>query len=317
MRILKVALLLLILAYLGSCSESGANDLEFYLYGNYTNIDGSNPDFEIATNLTDGEIFFDGIVEYGGTPPTVELIMNNLSIFSQQENYYIDDIEVEEQVNGEWVWYPEFEVEFGNLTQLGVILVLDVSSSLGNDFDDVLEYAVEFVEIVIENAPEARIGVVSFATNIDVLTPTNNIYEVESYIYGLVMEDYTRMYDAMAIGIDNLTALEVDGRALVTFTDGWDNLSVTTPVELVSDLTEFGIRSYTMGLKGEGGVNEAVLEELSVNGNYRLTSSKNDLRKIFQFFAESVSNVYQVIYRRNSQIITNPRQIRYKFIDEL
>jgi len=54
------------------------------------------------------------------------------------------------------VWYPEFEVEFGNLTQLGVVLVLDVSSSLGSDFNDVLEYAVEFVEIVNENVPEAQ-----------------------------------------------------------------------------------------------------------------------------------------------------------------
>ena len=316
MKLLKLVLLTALAIAIACCSSSSGRELEFYLYGNYSNVDGNSPLFEIAPSMTDSEIFYDGIVEYGGIAPKVELIMNNLSVFSQQENYYIDALVVEEQVNGEWIWYPEFEVEFGNLTQLGVMLVLDVSSSLGDDFEDVLAYAVEFVEIVIENTPEAQIGVVSFSTNVDIFPPTTNISDVESYIYGLDMEEYTRMYDAVEAGIEQLNQLDVDGRALVTFTDGRDNLSNAIPADLVSDMNEYGIRSYTMGLEGKGGVNETVLQQLAVNGDYRLTSSKNDLRSIFQFFAESVSNVYQVIYRRNNQPITTPRLIRYQFIDE-
>jgi Ca-activated chloride channel homolog len=311
-------LLLVILAGLliMSCSSSGENDLEFYLYGDYTNTSGTNPDFALRADLTDSEVYFDGQPEYLVNVPDITITMNNLSIYEGDDNYYIDNVEVEEKVDDEWVWFPEFEVEFGNLTQLGVVLILDVSNSLGANFDDVLAYAVEFVQVVVENAPEAQIGVVSFSDEILSIAPGTDITAIEYFISNQEMGNYTQMYDAMALGLEMLAELEVDGRALVTFTDGRDNYSETLPADLIEDMNAQGIRSYTMGLEGEGGVNEQTLEQLAVNGQYRLTSSKNDLRKIFQFFAESVSNVYQIGYRRSSQVITNPREIRYKLIDE-
>ncbi|MCF7911271.1 MAG: VWA domain-containing protein [Candidatus Cloacimonetes bacterium] len=311
-------LLMIILAGLLmiSCSSSDENDLEFYLYGEYTNTTGTNPDFTLSPEQTDSEVNFDGQPEYLVNVPDITITMNNLSLYEGNDNYYIDNIEVEEKIGEEWVWDPEFEVEFGNLTQLGVVLVLDVSNSLGADFEDVLAYAVEFVEVVVENAPQAQIGVVSFSNEIQFIAPGTDITAIEYFISNQEMGNYTLMYDAMALGIQMLTELNVDGRALVTFTDGSDNFSTSQPADLIDDLNTLGIRSYTMGLEGEGGVNEQVLEQLAVNGQYRLTSSKSDLRKIFQFFAESVSNVYQISYKRSNQIITTPREIRFKFIDE-
>jgi uncharacterized protein YegL len=313
--IYRVLFLMIIMA-IGGCSNSEKADLNFYLFGDYTNTTGENPQFVIDEELTDEEIYFDGVIEYEVAPPDVRLRMNNMSIYSENENYYIDNVEVEEKVDDDWVWFPEFEVEFGNLTQLGVVLVLDVSQSLGNDFDDVLTYAVEFVEIVVENAPEAQIGVVSFSDTIQILAPGTDITAIESFISGQMTGIYTRMYDAIAEGMNLLAVLEVDGRALVTFTDGRDNYSTITPAELVEEMNELGVRSYTMGLEGKGGVNATVLSQLAVNGQYRLTASKSDLRKVFQYFARSVSNVYQIDYRRSSQVIQTPRQLRYKFIDE-
>jgi len=315
-RIFRYLLLLLVAVLLSSCSSSGAKDLEFYLYGEYSNITGTNPDFNVIADLTDTEVHFDGQPEFVVDVPNITMTMNNLSIYEGDENYYVDDVEVEEKVDDEWVWYPEFEVEFGNLTQLGVVLVLDVSNSLGDDFDDVLAYAVEFVEVVVENSPEAQIGVVSFSDELQFIEPGADISDIEYFISNQQMGVYTKLYDAIGMGIDLLNDLDVDGKALVTFTDGRDNYSTITPVQLVEVLNTSVIRSYTMGLEGNGGVNETVLEELAVNGQYRLTSSKSDLRKIFQFFAESVSNVYQISYRRSSQVIANPRQIRFKLIDE-
>ena len=315
-RIFSYLLLLLVAVLLSSCSSSGVKDLEFYFYGEYTNITGTNPEFNVISELSDGEVHFDEQPEFLVNIPDITMTMNNLSIYEGDENYYIDDVEVEEQVGDEWVWYPEFEVEFGNLTELGVVLVLDVSNSLGSDFDDVLTYAVEFVEVIIENSPEAQIGVVSFSDTLQYIAPGADISDIEYFISNQQMGVYTELYDAIGMGIDLLNELDVDGKALVTFTDGRDNFSTITPEQLVEELNASDIRSYTMGLEGNGGVNEYVLEDLAVNGQYRLTSSKSDLRKIFQFFAESVSNVYQISYRRSSQLISNPRQIRFKFIDE-
>jgi Ca-activated chloride channel homolog len=310
-----LALFVLILSMMSGCSRSNDSDLVFYLYGEFTNSTGSNPEFNISSDLSDSEVYFDGIVEYEVNIPDIKITMNNLSLYSTEENYFIDQVEVEEKVDDVWIWYPEFSVEFGNLTQLGVVLVLDVSESLGSDFNDVLNYAVEFVRIVSENSPEARIGVVCFSDVIHSLEPMTNIAVIENFIYEQEMGPYTKMYDAMAHGIERLSLLEVDGRALVTFTDGRDNYSLSTPAELVEDINDLGIRSYTMGLQGKGGVNSTILQLLAVNGQYRLTSSKNDLRKVFQFFAQSVSNVYQVSYTRSSQIIAAPRLLRYKLID--
>jgi len=315
-EIIRYLLAILAVTLLVSCSSSGAKDLNFYLCGEYTNSTGTNPDFTLIDELTDNEVHFDGQPEFNVDVHDITMTMNNLSIYEGNDNYYIDDVEVEEKVGDEWSWNPEFEVEFDNLTQLGVVLVLDVSNSLGDDFDDVLAYAVEFVEVVVENSPEAQIGVVSFSDTISVISPGTDIQEIESFITDQEMGSYTRMYDAMSIGIEMLGELEVEGRALVSFTDGWDTYSTISPDELVTAMNELGIRSYTMGLSGQGGVNTVVLEQLAVNGQYRLTSSKSDLRKIFQFFAESVSNVYQISYKRSSQLIANPRQIRFKFIDQ-
>ncbi len=314
--IIRFLMLLIPVIFILSCDSPEEEDLEFFLFGEYTNTTGANPEFIISDELTDSEVYFDGIIDYEVAAPDIRITMNNLSVYSETENYYIDKVEVEEQVDGEWVWFPEYEVEFGNLTQIGVVLVLDVSESLGNNFDDVLNYAIEFVEIVKANTPEAQIGVVSFSDTISEMPPSTDIQEIENFISNQEMGSYTRMYDAMSIGIEMLTGLLVDGRALVSFTDGWDTFSEVTPDELITEMNDLGIRSYTMGLSGQGGVNTAVLEQLAVNGQYRLTSSKSDLRTIFQFFAQSVSNVYQITYWRSSQKIIPPRQIRYKFTDE-
>ncbi|MDP8219979.1 MAG: vWA domain-containing protein, partial [Candidatus Stygibacter frigidus] len=315
-EIFRYLLTILAGTLLVSCSSSGAKDLDFYLYGEYTNTTGTNPEFTLIDELTDNEVYFDGQPEFVVDVPGITLTMNNLSIYEGDENYHIDDMEVEEKVSDEWIWYPEFEVGFDNLTTLGVVLVLDVSNSLGDDFDDVLAYAVEFVQVVVENSKDVQIGVVSFSNTLQFIEPGADISEIEDFISNQQMGVYTKLYDAIEMGIDLLSDLEVDGKALVTFTDGRDNYSVLTPDELEVNLNDAGIRSYTMGLEGNGGVDEMVLDELAVNGQYRLTSSKSDLRKIFQFFAESVSNVYQISYRRSSQVIANPRQIRFKFIDQ-
>ncbi len=314
--IIRFLMILIPVIFILSCDSPEEKDLEFFLFGEYTNTTGANPEFTISDELTDSEVYFDGTIDYEVAVPSIRITMNNLSVYSETENYYIDRVEIEEQMDGEWVWFPEYEVEFGNLTQISVILVLDVSESLGNNFDDVLNYAIEFVEIVIANTPEAQIGVVSFSDTITELQPTIDTQEIEDFISNQEMGSYTRMYDAMSIGIDMLSGLEVDGRALVSFTDGWDTYSTVTPAELVTEMNGLGVRSYTMGLSGQGGVNTAVLEQLAVNGQYRLTSSKSDLRTVFQFFAQSVSNVYQITYWRSSQTIITPRPIRYKFTDE-
>lgn len=288
------------------------------LIGYYSNPGGTAPQFVIDADSTDESITYDAV-------PRLALDINNLSVSitltmisvaDDTSNYRVDSVVVREFRNGDWVWDSEFSVlKPILLSKIAVVLVLDVSSSLGGDFYRVKEYAKEFVQIIKNNTAEAYIGIVDFATEIHSLQFTTNIDELLQYIDALQQGEYTKMYDALDLGIDMLEGfVDVQGKSVVTFTDGRDNYSTRTPDYLLSRLANARIASYTMGLQGRGGVEDAILRDLAVNGRYVLVTSMDTLRKAFRFFARSVSYVYTVTYLRNNQSITDQRPLKFTFM---
>ena len=199
--------------------------------------------------------------------------------------------------------------------------MLDVSNSLGTDFTNVKKYAKEFAKIVSQNSfdtatnmPKAVFGVVAFSDSIfqrSLLPPNDPL--IGKFIDSLHQGQFTAMFDAMAQGIAMLadTNLIVDSKALITFTDGTDNFSATTSDSILSRLAKHKIKSYTIGLRGKGNLDEEILKSLAVKGAYDFANSSSDLQSVFKKFSNSVSDVYDVIYTRNNQVIPSARKMRF------
>ncbi len=301
-----------------SCDSPTSDDEDiignFDLYGSYTNTNGENPIFEINDTLTHSAINYSQMPAVSLNGRDVNITLNMVSVSTQDLKYDIDTLRIEEMLNDEWVWFPEFSMRMDNLTQIAVVLVLDVSSSLGNDFYTVKEIAKEFVDIIKDNNVGARIGVVAFSTDIQSLPLTDIRWDVKNYIDDLEQAEFTKLYDAMQVGTEMLIGEMAEGKALVTFTDGRDNYSRHNPEDIKNlMLMDESLTSYTMGLQGKGGVEASVLQDLAIGGQFRMVNSIEDLRSAFVLFGDLVSDVYQVVYTRNDQIITEPRQIRFSF----
>lgn len=381
--------------------------------GNYSNTTGSNPVFTIDASTLSSELNFDSSnidCVYDAYDRSVDINLNNLNVYADGHNYYLQDVVVEEYVDGNWIEYVEFSTNQELLSKIAISLILDCSNSLGSNFSNVLQYAKEFVNIVKTNSPDALISIVDFATDVNSQSLVADRYLVESYINGLSQGMYTAFYDAIQRGLNTVngsvypsnsqiyvtsanptlrwqemtdsygyhiqvsstnsfwdtsyadddtldastleytletdltvgntyywrvrkknsysgwdgwsntyqfTVVDVEGSAIVSFTDGTDNFSTLPHTELIENISETSTKSFTIGLEGRGGVNKDILERLSVNGNYALSDSVSELQTIFETFSQAVSNVYKVGYSRNSQVITTPRPIRFTFVSTL
>ncbi len=294
--------------------ESGDTDT-FKLYGNYSNTAGDNPQYVFDSGESHPYITFSGapIVELDTGNHSVTITLDNVSILGGGNEYIIDSLKVEEFVGSEWIEFVEFDASSNVLTEIAVALVVDVSSSLGEQFSNVQAFSSNFATIIFENSDEAIVGCVSFATELNQLDLTNSQSEFNNFINALQPGEYTKMYDAMYAGIMMLqdSSLDVDGYALVTFTDGFDNYSDKTLANVIAALDDSNIKSYTMGLDGNGGIHESELEDLAVNGQYKIVDSIEDLEEAFSDFARAVSNVYSLTYERNDQVVAGNRLLRH------
>jgi Mg-chelatase subunit ChlD len=324
------ALTILLLTWLCGCNfpsdpapAAPATTKEFHIVGQYANAEGI-PRFEVIAAESDQEIKFAQALAKPAVGKNVEIRLENLRIIDEQaNNYEITAIAFKEWVDEQWIAFTEFDSRFTrNLKKLGVVLVLDASNSLGDDFKNVKANAKEFVNLVYQNALDAAlIGAVSFATHIDSLTIDMNPISGDSakstiiaFIDKIAPGEFTKLYDGMLTGINLLAPLNVDAKALVTFTDGRDNYSRPhhTADTVVARLKHAGIASFTIGYEGKGELDPAVLQRLALNGSYKSAKSAEALSSIFREFAFTVTDFYQISYWRNDQIIESdkPRRIR-------
>ncbi len=98
------------------------------------------------------------------------------------------------------------------------------------------------------------------------------------------------------------TISEVHGKAMVTFTDGVNNNSLlgNTPSNLSPRISGSGIKSFTMGLEGKGGLNEPALQDLAVAGQYAKAEDIEVLEEVFRAFSQAVSQQFDLSYARSS-----------------
>lgn len=291
----------------------------FTLIGHYIN-NSAQPYFEVVKDSTAYEIHWSSATAFNLPGPSneVDIVLKGLRIYDDDHYYLYESVKVEERRNGKWIEDKEFlapAVE--RLTKTAIVLALDVSESLGNEFGKIKTFARDFSRVVLQNNGESQIGLVVFATEIDTLRLTNNLSKVNSFIDNASQGHYTSLYSAMLEGITMLrdpSLNNLDGKALVTFTDGANNYRSNDPDSVKNALvTPDTLPSYTIGLRGKGNLDEDILQELGFTGNYRISSTINVLEKTFAEFSRAVSEVYNITYHRNNQAISDTLSIRFTF----
>lgn len=327
---LKTLLILTTSILLFGCKKDAVNpNPTFELYIDFWNPTGTDPQIKFDETKTAKEIKidftkqFEGVAE--GTNLTNVIIDNFRIIDGNYNNYTISNITAYEYKSdvGDWRKDVEFKMEYNKTNSLSLILVLDKSESLGEDFAKVKEYAIEFVRKIFLDVDNVQIGVVDFADDVNSLPLTNDQQSIESYINGLQPGQFTALYDAMNQSINMLTGVTAESKAILTFTDGAENNSkvVTSAAvirdKLLNDESKIKISSFTIGLNGDGAVEESILASLSVNGGIsQFPTSVGELDGAFQKFSRAIANVYNLKYIRNQQPIPEATPARLKFVIE-
>lgn len=301
---------------------------DVYLYANYQYIQGQNPTLTILPDLTSSSISIEttnSSAQIIGQRAVLNLF--GAKIFDALGTYDVLEVETEEYRNGKWEIDYENFLSASKTSFLDIVLVLDVSSSLGSEVNLVKEYANEFIDVVFANNSNSRVGVVGFSQDIYVQNLTDNSTALKSFINSLVSQDATKLYEAIDKGIDLLFNTTNEGKAIVVFTDGKNNAYSSNDFTnsnfvynrlLQPTLNNVKISCFTIGLDGKGGIDEDDLKRLALNGGfYRKTNDIKVLGQIFNKFASSVGSIYTFKYDRNFSFVSDPLPLRFKIKTQL
>lgn len=151
-------------------------------------------------------------------------------------------------------WQIDSEVRSGTATyrsdrSMVIVLVLDCSNSLGSDFANVQNSAIEFIRTLGEKTAyqgNVHIGIVAFNWQNRTIAPmpltAYNQQKLQNFIRNMHTDYSTRLYSAMDKGLELLSTYlknnadleNFDGTAMVTFTDGLDNGSQSADKNIVN-----------------------------------------------------------------------------------
>ena len=332
MKIFRYLTAIALVLSLVSCGKNGVDpknpkEREFELYIDFWNTQGTNPQIAFDATNSSPEIKIDFSKTFAGVavpPKYTNVIIDNVRIIDQNDvNYKIEGItayEWREDIN-DWKVDVEFTMNNSQVQDLLIMMVLDASASLGTDIGKVKQYSSNFITKVLTDIPNARIGIIDFSDEIHSFPPTNNKTALQNYIAAIEQGPFTSLYEAVNMGIDFLNDGEAEGKALLVFTDGTDNNSDPefTPEFLLDKLDNSSsngqINSFTIGLNGNGGVDKPVLEDLAANGgSAAFPNNIDELGVVFEKFSSSISNVYNLTYVRNQQIIPDSNKARLRFV---
>jgi Ca-activated chloride channel homolog len=311
---------------LWSCNGPDVKPRTFDIYLDYWNTTGKTPEVQFDGLKTSKEIKIDFSKTFGGEAEGANLtnvIIDNFRIIdAQNNNYLIDKItafEFRKDINN-WKEDVEFTMSHGASEDISVVMVLDRSNSLGTDFETIKTYAINFVEKIFTERKTVKIGIIDFADDIKSFPLSTNKEEIKKYISGLKAGKFTALYNAVDQGIDMLMSSKSQSRVLFTFTDGTDNMAPpnVNPDYLLgrikSDKNSYKITSFFIGLEGKGGVDQPVLTKLASNGGTAsFPKDVKELKDVFDKFGRVISNVYNLKYTRNQQIIARNNPVKLKF----
>ncbi|MGE5699988.1 MAG: VWA domain-containing protein [Deltaproteobacteria bacterium] len=190
-------------------------------------------------------------------------------------------------------------------TPVSVVLTLDVSGTLTNQFPNVKLYSKEFVG-QLHLGDEAAI--ISFSQLIQLKQGfTSDIAALQASIDGLALSgDRTLLYDALWAAIDNAATLAIptNNRSIVLISDGKDQDnnavspgpgSVHTLDQVITHAQENAVNIYAIGI---GNVVADVMNRLATEtgGQYFFAPDSSQLGSIYQVIRTIIEGDYSVTY---------------------
>lgn len=312
------------------CGESDINPnvKKFQIFLDYWNTTGRNPEIIFDQTNTSKEVKIDFTKTFEGqTEGNVlsKVIIDNFKIIDNQSaDYEINNIKAFEyrMDSKDWREDVEFTMDYSRTQDIGVVvLVLDRSNSLGDDFDRIKQYASNFIEQTFKEHPDVKMGIVDFSTTVSNMPITNDKAALIKYIQKLESDKFTALYEAMDMGIDMLLKDPAQSRVLVTFTDGADNMSDGYKFTLDNvfnrikgDKRSEKIRGFFIGLEGKGNFDANIANTLANNGwVVNIPKNAGEVEDVFNKFGRLISNYYNLTYIRNQQIVPSTQKIKLKF----
>ena len=146
-------------------------------------------------------------------------------------------------------------------------LVIDSSGSMRPKRADVISAALAFVH---SSNPEDQVFVVNFNEHVSLGLPANaaftsNAGQLETALSRHAITGMTALYDAIAVGLEQLQKGKWDKKVLVVVSDGGDNASKRNLAQVMSMVNQSSAVIYTMGIFDENDEdrNPRVLSQLS------------------------------------------------------
>ena len=311
--------------------ENDTPDHDTKLSAKYLNTSSAGPTLTIDPTASSSKINIANvptIVPLGNG--RIDLLYSGVT-FKEGKTVYVVDNVVSQRKADCWIVDVENEMRFSLSKSLDIVLVLDVSSSLGNNISAVKSNAKKMVTDILNSNPDARIAIVKFsrgsvvqgftsvASTLNQFIDNNSIFNDPSIgSYQLEGRSETALYESINDAIVLLNNSGADGTGILTFTDGVSNFQFDPQfqdeLEIIDSLNASGISHYTIGFEGnQNSVDESVLERLAVNGNFSFPKDLTELEEVFTRFSNSVAAVYDLYYNTNDALLENPVEYRFLF----
>ncbi len=198
-----------------------------------------------------------------------------------------------------------------------LVLVVDRSGSMKNE--DRIGGLKQAVASFLEKLPPgSRVALVSFASDVDRLSPfTTDLEGIRKAVDALEADGSTRFYDAVAQSLELLEG-ESGRRAVLALTDGEDTASQDASLKSVIDSARgLGLPIYTLGLGSEREIRSEELRRLAdlTRGQYYPARRSEQLRAIYEQIAERIGSSYVLSYQTNRPLADGtlrPIRISYR-----
>ncbi len=303
---------------------------DFTLYANYENPPAGSPVLTVDQVQSSKEINIEAtptITQQGGR---INFNYAAVTLKLGKTVYAIDKITTERKNGTSWIVDDENTLTYTFSKSLDIVMVLDVSSSLGANLASLKDNAKTMVSKVLTDNPSARINIIKFSrgsvasgfsSNISTLTgfinaeSTFNSPDIGAYV--LEGKSETALYESINSAIQLLSSSSARGKGILTFTDGVSNYQFdpqySNATSVISQLNNLDIASYTIGFVGnQGGVDQSTLQQIAVNGDFSFPKNTAELSDVFKRFSNSVAAVYDLIYNTNNAKFND--KIEYRFL---
>ncbi len=192
----------------------------------------------------------------------------------------------------------------GDSKPIMTMLVIDVSGSMraANKLRNAKEVASDYVN---QMRSGDMAGLIVFNSKVSVVQElTDDHKALLAAIKSLKAADDTAMYDALQKAVDILNPLK-GRKAVIVLTDGLDNMSQTTPLNVLDSIGETGLSISTIGLGNPGqstgnisALDEKTLAAIAKNtgGDYGLATDGASLQQIYTKYGRLLQSEYAITF---------------------